>query len=48
MNSLPSFATVIALVVCVARLGAAEAFGRLTFCPCTVAVVITMKMISST
>jgi hypothetical protein len=27
---------------------AAEAFGRLTFIPCTVAVVMTMKMISRT
>jgi hypothetical protein len=30
------------------QLGAADAVGRLTFCPCTVAVVMMMKMMSST
>src|SRR5580704_17354434 len=45
---LPWLFTVIALVFGFARLGAALALGRLTFTPWTDAVVIRMKMTSST
>src|SRR5215813_4936227 len=44
----PSWLTVIALVVGLARLFAGLALGRLTFIPCTVAVVMITKMTSST
>ena len=48
MNSWPSSLTLMILVLLTASDAVALAFGRSTFMPCTEAVVMMMKMISST